>query len=99
MSPSSGLDLIGDEIPTLQRVRHSKGPHRDPIRHTDGPKLVPSQIRRLERSLDSTTKNENMLITAVREIVSLPEDAGVRGRTDGFPSYLKLAASVLPRTR
>ena len=31
MTPSSSLDLIRDEVPRLQRVRHARRPHADTI--------------------------------------------------------------------
>jgi hypothetical protein len=41
VAASGGLDLIRDEVPRLEGIRHSTRAHTDAVTDADGAKLVP----------------------------------------------------------
>lgn len=52
MTTSCCLHLICNKVTRLQRIRHSRGAHADPIANTDGTKLVANETRLDQGTLD-----------------------------------------------
>lgn len=65
VAPSSALDLIGNKVAGLQRVRHSASPHAYAIADTDRAELVSNDARIAERSLDFLAKSKKMFVASV----------------------------------
>jgi len=92
MASSSGLDLIRNEVPRLEGIRHPTRAHTDTVTDANGAKLVSNHSGIGDGLFYTLTETKQMTVTSTP---TKRVSGGCGGqvswekrRTHGFPSYL-----------
>lgn len=91
MTTGGSLDLIGDEIPRLEGVRHATRAHTDAVADSDGAKLVPNHASIHDGLFYTLTETKQMTVaSAPLNVYQGDSRMGYFGEEGayGFPSYL-----------